>query len=162
MTALARQRSPGVPHLLRPVADPCSRDHAPAAAAGGQQPCPAPRSGRRGGRNARATRSRSRASWEYPPAIHPREPPAAAGFAAIIRQLRNAHVFAEPTLRHFVAPRNTKKVRGLCRTCGRSVLPVEECGKLRTNVALDKLFRQSLYQPVVPCERPTLSWRLPF
>jgi hypothetical protein len=132
MTALARQRSPGVPHLLKPVAAPCSCDHRPATAAAGQQPCPAPRSGRRGGRNARATRSRSRACWECPRRFTlenrrlPLALPQSFGSSATPR-------FAEPTLRHFVVPRNTKKVRGLCRTCGRCVLPVEERGKLEAN-----------------------------
>jgi hypothetical protein len=41
----------------------------------------------------------ARARFQFPPAIHPRELPAATGFAAII--LRQAfeiyHVFAEPT-----------------------------------------------------------------
>ena len=96
VTALARQRSLGVPHLLKPVAAPCSCDHRPATAARGQQPCPAPGSGQRGGRNAQATRSRSRACWECPRRFHPREPPAAAGSAAIIRQLRNVTFLLNP------------------------------------------------------------------
>ena len=52
--------------------------------------------------------SRSRAFLDRPPAIHPRESPAAAGSAAIIRQAQETSRFAEPTLSHFVAPRNTK------------------------------------------------------
>ena len=45
-----------------------------------------------GGRNARATSPRLRALSGVPPAIHPRESPAAAGSAAIIRKPRNSHV----------------------------------------------------------------------
>jgi len=75
---------------------------------------PAPKSKRAtsrvggGGRNARAT-SRARARFlDDPPAIHPRESPVAAGSAAIIRQAQEVSRFAEPTFRHFVAPRNRK------------------------------------------------------
>ena len=52
--------------------------------------------------------SRLRAFLDRPPAIHPRESPAAAGSAAIIRQAQETSRFAEPTLSQFVAPRNTK------------------------------------------------------
>jgi hypothetical protein len=52
--------------------------------------------------------SRSRAFLICPPAIHPRESPVAAGSAAIIRQAQELSRFAEPTLSHFVAPRNRK------------------------------------------------------
>jgi len=58
---------------------------------------PAPKSRRGGGRNARATSPRLRALSGVPPAIHPRESPAAAGSAAIIRKPRNSHV-SLPTL----------------------------------------------------------------
>ena len=44
------------------------------------------------GRNARAPSAHSRALLEYPPAIHPRKSPVAAGFAAIIRQASGTHV----------------------------------------------------------------------
>ena len=54
---------------------------------------------------------------ECPPAIHPRESPAAAGSAAIIRQAQESSRFAEPTLSQIVAPRNTKE---LCR-CAEAV-----------------------------------------
>ena len=60
-----------------------------------------------GGRNARATSPRSRAYLECPPAIHPRESPAAAGSAAIILTSQELSRFAEPTLIQFVAGRNT-------------------------------------------------------
>jgi hypothetical protein len=61
-----------------------------------------------GGRNARATSRACARFLECPPAIHPRESPAAAGSAAIIRQAQERSRFAEPTLSQFVAPRNTK------------------------------------------------------
>ena len=48
--------------------------------------------------------------WKFPPAIRSHESPAAAGSAAIIRQSQEFSRFAEPTLRHFVAPRNTKNL----------------------------------------------------
>lgn len=49
----------------------------------------------------------ARVFWN-PPAIHPRESPAAAGSAAIIRQAQEISRFAEPTLLQFVASRNRK------------------------------------------------------
>jgi hypothetical protein len=42
--------------------------------------------------------------------IHPRKSSAAAGSAAIIRRAQERSRFAEPTLSHIVAPRNTKKL----------------------------------------------------
>jgi hypothetical protein len=45
---------------------------------------------------------------DFPPAIHPRESPAAAGSAAIIRQIQEPRFSLQPTLRHFVAPGNEK------------------------------------------------------
>jgi len=60
----------------------------------------------------------ARARFQFPPAIHPRELPAAAGFAAII--LRQAceiyHVFAEPTLGQNVATRNRKTLHPCAET----------------------------------------------
>ena len=50
----------------------------------------------------------ARALWVRPPAIHPRESPAAAGSAAIIRQAQELSRFAANTLRQIVAPRKTK------------------------------------------------------
>jgi len=64
---------------------------------------------RGGGRNARAT-SRASAFLEFPPVIHPRESPAAAGSAAIIRQVQDSHVFAGNTLRQIAAARNIKQL----------------------------------------------------
>ena len=60
---------------------------------GGQQSAPVRRTGVGGGRNARATRVRLHALPEYPPEIHPRESPAAAGSAAIIQQDRECPRF---------------------------------------------------------------------
>jgi hypothetical protein len=51
-----------------------------------------------------------------PPAIHPRESPAAAGSAAIIRQAQETSRLAEPTLSQNVAPRNTKTSRPCAET----------------------------------------------
>jgi hypothetical protein len=69
-----------------------------------------------GGRNARAT-SRARArSLGAPPVIHPRESPAAAGSAAIIRQAQELSRFALHTLRQIVAPRKTKTLRPCAET----------------------------------------------
>jgi hypothetical protein len=52
----------------------------------------------------------ARALWVRPPAIHPREPPAAAGFAAIIRQAQELSRFASNTLSQIVARRKTKNL----------------------------------------------------
>ena len=60
--------------------------------------------------------SRSRAFLISPPAIHPRESPVAAGSAAIIRQAQELSRFAEPTLIHFVAPRNRKNFSSCAET----------------------------------------------
>jgi hypothetical protein len=79
-------------------------------ACGGQRSFLLRRAGGRGGRNAQGNQSRLRAFLECPPAIHPRESPAAAGSAAIIRQAQELSRFAEPTLRQIVSPRNTKRL----------------------------------------------------
>jgi len=84
---------------------------------GGQRPCPAPKSKGGGGRNARATSSRFRAQFWSPPAIHPRESPAAASSSAIIQQAQELSRFAEPTFIQIVAPRNTKT----CSPCAETV-----------------------------------------
>ena len=54
------------------------------------------------------TSTRFRAFLECPPAIHPRESPAAAASTASSGELTNSHVFDEPTLGEFVAYRNSK------------------------------------------------------
>ena len=53
---------------------------------------------------------RARAHFQFPPAIHPRELPAATSVTAIIHSasFEICHVFAEPTLRQNVATRNRK------------------------------------------------------
>jgi hypothetical protein len=82
---LARQRSQGSAAFAKAG---CTRDLAITQRnrRGDRQPIPTHERDRGGGRNARATSTRSHASPECPPAIHPRESPAAAGPAAIIRQ----------------------------------------------------------------------------
>jgi hypothetical protein len=57
----------------------------------------------------------ARVFWN-PPAIHPRELPAAAGSATIIRQAQESSRFAEPTLRQFVAYRNRKNLSPCAET----------------------------------------------
>ena len=60
---------------------------------------------------------RAHARFQFPPAIHPRELPAATGFAAIIiRQAVRFHVFAAPTLGQNVASRNRKTVNPCAET----------------------------------------------
>ena len=58
----------------------------------------------------------ARALWVRPPAIHPRESPAAAGSAAIIRQAQEPSRFAPNTLRQIVAPRKTKTLHHCAET----------------------------------------------
>lgn len=55
------------------------------------------------------TQSRKRVSECFPPAIHSRELPVTAGFAAIIRPSQELSRFAPHTLRHFLTPRKSKK-----------------------------------------------------
>jgi len=75
----------------------------------GQRSCPAPKSRLgEGGRNARATSSRLRTLSGFPPAIHPRESPAAADSAAIIRPAQETSRFAGPTLRQKRCPSQHK------------------------------------------------------
>ena len=80
-----------------------------------------------GGRNARATSPRLRALSGVPPAIHPRESPAAAGSAAIIRKPRNSHVSLQPLSARssFVA---TQKESALVKKLWRMSFP---CGRRR-------------------------------
>ena len=108
MTASARQRSNRVPHLPKPVVDAQSCDRALTTATAASGPACSEEQDGGGGRNARATSSRLRAVLEYPPATHPRKSPAAASSAAIIQRAQERSRFAEPTLRQFVATRNTK------------------------------------------------------
>src|SRR5271165_2350456 len=87
----------------------------------GQQPFPAPcskESGAGWGRRPQrpGNQSRLRAFSGGPPTIHPRESPAAAGSAAIIRQAQELSRFAEPTLSQIVAPRNRKNLRPCAET----------------------------------------------
>ena len=112
--ALSSEEAPPWP---KRVAHSSSCDDKGATAAAASGPCfllpaSAPKSARTTSKRGRPQRpgnqSRSRAFLICPPAIHPRESPVAAGSAAIIRQAQELSRFAEPTLSHFVAPRNRK------------------------------------------------------
>jgi hypothetical protein len=98
MIASARQRSKGVPHLPKPVVSPQSRDREPATAAVASGPFPLSKS--KVGEEA-ATPGQpaalARVSGD-PPAIHPRESPAAADSAAIIRHEQELSRFSLRTL----------------------------------------------------------------
>lgn len=109
---------------------------------GGQRPCS--RSDERsggGGRDARATSSRLRTFSGFPPAIHPRESPAAAGSAAIIRQAQELSRFAALTLRQIDAPRNTKKLF----RCEETVEDVSSLWKSEEN---QELILRSAFTPI--------------
>ena len=121
MTASVRQRPRSfereAPPWPKRVAHSSSRDDNGATAAAASGPCflldaqlrRSKRTTSKSGRPQRpGNQSRSRAFLICPPAIHPRESPVAAGSAAIIRQAQELSRFAEPTLIHFVAPRNRK------------------------------------------------------
>jgi hypothetical protein len=82
---------------------------------GDRQPTPTHERDRGGGRNARATSSRSHAVPECPPAIHPRESPAAAGPAAIIRQAQKTLTFSLQPLSVTTPLPATKKQPALVR-----------------------------------------------
>ena len=60
----------------------------------------------------------ARARFQFPPAIHPRELPAATGVTANHRSasFEICHVFAEPTLRQNVALRNKKTLHNGAET----------------------------------------------
>ena len=95
---------------------------------GGRQPIPTHERDRGGGRNARATSSRSHALPICPPAIHPRESPAAAGPAAIIRQAQKTLTFSLHTLSVRTPPPAIKKRSTLVRKLWTKSLP---CGNPR-------------------------------
>jgi hypothetical protein len=87
-----------VSHLPKLVANPLSCDHESTTARLASGPvCSLLQKAKEqiggGGRNARATSTRLRAFLDFPPAIHPRESPAAAGSAAIIRQCQETSRF---------------------------------------------------------------------
>ena len=69
-----------------------------------------------GGRRPGATSRASAFLDASPPALHSRESPVTAGSAAIIRPSQKLSRFAAHTLRHFVAPRNTKNTRRCAET----------------------------------------------
>jgi hypothetical protein len=107
MTASARQRPKAVPHWPKPVADSSPRDHASTTVrlASGPVPLRGAEWGRRPQRP--GNQSRLPAFSGFPPAIHPRESPA----AAIVGQAQELPRFAEPTFSPSAAPRNTKMLR---------------------------------------------------
>jgi hypothetical protein len=93
-----------VPHLPKPVADPSPCDDASTTArsASGAVPLPAPKSEESNGgvgRNALGNQFALAHFPGFPPAIHPRESPVAAGSAAIIRQAQELSRFAASTLK---------------------------------------------------------------
>jgi hypothetical protein len=127
MTLLARQRSQGSAAFAKAS---CARDLAITTRnrCGGRQPIPTCKRDRGGGRNARATSTRSHASPECPPAIHPRESPAAAGPAAIIRQAQKTLTFSLQPLSVTTPPPATQKKPPLVQKLWTKSLP---CGNPR-------------------------------
>ena len=113
MTASARQRSEGVPHLPKPAAGSSSCDHKPATVtvASGPDPAPCFKEQRARGEEA-ATPGQpvalARVFWSVRRRFTLENRRLAAGSAAIIRQAQELSRFADPTLRQIVAPRNTK------------------------------------------------------
>ena len=127
MTLLARQRSRGSAAFAKAG---CTRDPATTMCnrCGGRQPIPTHDRDRGGGRNARATSSRSHAFPICPPAIHPRESPAAAGPAAIIRQAQKTLTFSLHPLSVTTPPPAIKKQLPLVQKLWTKSLP---CGNPR-------------------------------
>lgn len=129
MMLLARQRSRGSAAFAKAG---CARDLATTmrSRCGGRQPIPTHEWDQGGGRNARATSSRLHAFPICPPAIHPRESPAAAGPAAIIRQAQKTLTFSLQPLSVRTSPPATKKQPTLVRKLWTKSLP---CGNPRKN-----------------------------
>jgi hypothetical protein len=97
VTASACQRSKGVPHCRRQV--PVRALAITTSTAAGWPAAFLLRKARNGGggRNARATSSRSRTFWKSsPPAIRFRKSPAAAGLPQSSSKLKNSHVSLHP------------------------------------------------------------------
>ena len=80
----------------------------------------------------------------FPPAIHPRESPAAAGSAAIIRQAQELSRFAANTLRHNVSRRNRKPSRRCAKAVDDSISlwKIEENRELNLSARLPLKCRQ--------------------
>ena len=127
MMLLARQRSRGSAAFAKAG---CTRDLAITKRnrCGGRQPIPTHERDRGGGRNARATSSRLHAFPVFPPAIHPRESPAAAGPAAIIRQAQKTLTFSLHPLSVTTPPPAIKNQRPLVQKLWTKSLP---CGNPR-------------------------------
>jgi hypothetical protein len=135
MMLLARQRSRGSAAFAKAG---CTRDLATTMRnrCGGRQPIPTHERDRGGGRNARATSSRSHAFPICPPAIHPRESPAAAGPAAIIRQAQKTLTFSLHPLSVRTPRPATKKQPTLVRKLWTKSLP---CGNPRKTETIDEI-----------------------
>ena len=131
MMLLARQRSRGSAAFAKAG---CTRDLATTMRnrCGGRQPIPTHERDRGGGRNARATSSRSHAFLICPPAIHPRESPAAAGPAAIIRQAQKTLTFSLYPISARIPPPAIRKQPTLVRKLWTKCLP---CGNPRKTEA---------------------------
>ena len=151
MMLLARQRSRGSAAFAKAG---CTRDLAITKhnRCGGQQPIPTHERDRGGGRNARATSSRSHAFPICPPAIHPRESPAAAGPAAITRQAQKTLTFSLHPLSIRTPRPAIKKQPPLVQKLWTKSLP---CGNPR-KTENDSRSRQRAIQEWVPHVSPPL------
>ena len=150
MTLLARQRSRGSAAFAKAG---CTRDLATTQRnrCGGRQPIPTHERDRGGGRNARATSSRSHAFPECPPAIHPRESPAAAGPAAIIRQAQKTLTFSLHPLSVRTPPPAIKNQRPLVRKLWTKSLPCGNPRKTENDSGSRQRFCGSTSPPGAPC-----------
>src|ERR1700728_4755763 len=111
MTASAEPRSKKcrAPLLPKPVADSSSFDHEPSTVAVASDPVLLRRAdwGKEAATPGESS-SRLRTFYGFPPAIRPRESPAAADSAAIIRPAQETSRFAGPTLRQKRCPSQHK------------------------------------------------------
>jgi hypothetical protein len=106
---LVRQRSLGVPLLPSTGCEAAIKNRVPATLCDGPADQPAHRAGNGRGRNARASGTRSRAFSDCPWQFTLENCQLATSVIAIIvQQALSSNVFAEPTLRQNVAPRNRK------------------------------------------------------
>jgi hypothetical protein len=83
--------------------------------------------------------SRLRAFSGFPPAIHPRESPATAGSAAIIRQAQELSRFDASTFSQIVVRRNSKKLRSCAEAVEdeTSLWKIEENSELNPRLSLE-------------------------
>ena len=140
---LVRQRSPGVPLLPALAAESRFEESFLCRPCGGQRPNPLRRTSRRGGRNARATGSHSRAFPNFPRQLtleNCRLPPASPQTS--LASFEICHVFAELTLVQNVASRNRKTFRRCAETVdGETSLWKPEENRARIPAA--KMFAQT-------------------